>query len=666
MDLDENDEDKGKDGEKATEADAIQQPITQLCVDALAARGRLHEQARAAGSGKLATLEDMEVKNQPRYIGFLKQFMVTCPPPGRGKPSNKFDFAVLDYEEAAGVRTSDIHELMELCEEDFITYFSKTAPAYQRLTEQGAQIKWKNDFKEKKYHREQRDVLDEYGRESGKQVWVMFVPVPKKIQSEEYKDAAHKLRAQQEMVKAPSDAALDKLREKKADAVKTLMDALLLYHQLDAPAAKNDEALQLVISRRDLVEALQSEKTTSKEMGTMWENDGYLSETGIDISNVKPYAVLVEDRVAFDYAGNSDLLNNMVDSHKESITALRKAGKATSDASKQWLSGKGALRKAQELERKEHAKEEALPTARLKRLAEKDAKQEAKEQAREAAQKTQKTDKEKKENVAAAGEGDEDTKPTKSKTSRLGRGMASELTDTDPAVLRNRLDAIETLDTNEVVKAFAYGAPALVKTKALIKKIVTQARADKTRLQQLVEDAPLPEKISLSSQIEAMEEELKESGKSEIEAVRRQFGNGKDVSDRLKTCLGDDAMAKLSQIVISECRQNSVYSGLNPGPGLASVQYQHSGARLISFANYAELVDIFETNTYSDVLARFRNMTSEEAGQMATLKQASVRPGEMIVLTDGILYTEKALAAHSVSLKVRDDKNHERRYENIV
>ena len=158
-------------------------------------------------------------------------------------------------------------------------------------------------------------------------------------------------------------------------------------------------------------------------------------------------------------------------------------------------------------------------------------------------------------------------------------------------------------------------------------------------------------------------QELRESGKSEHEVVRRQFGNGKDVFHHLQTSLGADATAKLSQIMISGCRQNSVYTGLTSGPGLASVQYQHSGARLLSFANYCELVDVFQTNTYSDVVARFTNVTSDEAAQMTTLKQAAVRPGEMIVLPDGILYTEKALTAHSVALKARDSEgmaqNHE-------
>ena len=74
----------------------------------------------------------MEIKEPDRYVGFLKQFMIKCPPPGRGKASNKFDFAVLDYEEAHGVRTSDLQECLELCEEDFITYFTTKAPAYQR------------------------------------------------------------------------------------------------------------------------------------------------------------------------------------------------------------------------------------------------------------------------------------------------------------------------------------------------------------------------------------------------------------------------------------------------------------------------------------------------------------------------------------------------------
>ena len=39
----------------------------------------------------------------------------------------------------------------------------------------------------------------------------------------------------------------------------------------------------------------------------------------------------------------------------------------------------------------------------------------------------------------------------------------------------------------------------------------TEARPEKTRLQQLVDDAPLPEKISLASQIEALEEVFRQA-----------------------------------------------------------------------------------------------------------------------------------------------------------
>ncbi|CAE7235827.1 unnamed protein product [Symbiodinium sp. CCMP2592] len=505
-------------------------------------------------------------------------------------------------------------------------------------------------------------------------------------------DAAHKLRAQQEMVKAPSDLALDKLRQKKVEAVKALMDdptefglkvrknaknavknllvqvsqarkgplkdfndaerslsnglkdadkcikeALTFYQQLDTAAAKSDEALQLVIARRELVDVLKNEKTMSQD-------------TAEKLSTMRS-RVLLQDRNDLDFVANAEILDGSVDAHRSSIDALKKAGKAV-----EWIGNKGALKKAQDLEQKEQLKEQSRCNARLKRLADKDAKAEARAQAKEdraaaaaeAAAKKSKDADAQGDDVPDDGNG----KSSKSKTSRLGRAMASELTDADPAVLRNRRQAIENLDPGAVVEAFAYGLPALVKTKSVIKKIAMQARSEKSRLQQIVDDAPLPEKLSLSSQIKATEERFERREKNEHEVVRQQFGNGRDVYEALRTALGDEATANLAQIVISGCRQNCVYTGLNSGPGLASVQYQHSGARLISFANFAELVDVFQTSSYSDVLERFRNVTSDEADQMVTPKQAAVRPGEMIVLPDGILYTEKALTAHSVALKV--------------
>ena len=111
------------------------------------------------------------------------------------------------------------------------------------------------------------------------------------------------------------------------------------------------------------------------------------------------------------------------------------------------------------------------------RLADKDAKADARAQAKENRAAAAADAAAKKATAEAAAQGDDapdDGKPTKSKTSRLGRGMASELTDADPAVLRSRLVAIENLDPSAVVEAFAYGVPALVKTKSVIKKIVTQ------------------------------------------------------------------------------------------------------------------------------------------------------------------------------------------------
>ena len=70
--------------------------------------------------------------------------------------------------------------------------------------------------------------------------------------------------------------------------------------------------------------------------------------------------VLLEERNNMEFeAASVQLLDEMVDAHKASIAAVKSAGKAASDAAKEWMSNKGALKKAQELEARTAIKEEA-------------------------------------------------------------------------------------------------------------------------------------------------------------------------------------------------------------------------------------------------------------------------------------------------------------------
>ena len=99
--------------------------------------------------------------------------------------------------------------------------------------------------------------------------------------------------------------------------------------------------------------------TRMRTIETNWAADAYLKDLDLHESAI-PYAMLTAQREKWNFLPTVAAVNQADESHRRCLMAFKEIAKALAQASGQWRSNLGALRKAQKLEAQEKEKEDVF------------------------------------------------------------------------------------------------------------------------------------------------------------------------------------------------------------------------------------------------------------------------------------------------------------------
>lgn len=247
------------------------------------------------------------------------------------------------------------------------------------------------------------------------------------------------------------------LKKAKVTAEKVLNEIALDVHAGDQAQVEMDPSLDLLRSRLDLLNAgmnMSEESPQSLKNGNLYScclKDPYLKDLRESILTTKEGCLTLGSvnycrNVLLDIQPNADKVMGIMDNVRNAVSVLKKIAECCQKESDQWVSNVKALQKARDDEKKAHERASAAVALQEKKEA-------AKEERRQAALEKRKADKERQSAEKSAQEeqkgGDaEDSAKAPRKKQRFTR--LDELTEKDPAVLRDLRNA-SALPTTMIV-----------------------------------------------------------------------------------------------------------------------------------------------------------------------------------------------------------------------